>query len=296
MNTITPQIAIILLNYNGYDETVDCVRSLLCSTYNYYSIIIVDNNSPDRSGKKLKNLYEANSKINVLLNTENKGFSAGNNVGIKYALEKGYDAILLINNDTVVASDFLQILVNETTDFDQFAIYTCKIKYYYDTDLIWYAGGDYSFVKGSAYHFGAMELDDGRFDSSIDVGFICGCCMYMSSKVIERIGLLPEEYFLYSEDLDYSLNARNNNIRLHYIPGAVIYHKVSASSSKISNISQFYIIRNRFYLIRKYHHGITRISAILYTYLWCVKRILLGNFDLKTCYQAICSSFSMRGY
>ena len=296
MSIITPQIAVILLNYNGYDETVDCVRSLLCSTYDYYAIIIVDNNSPDQSGKKLEKLYEENPKINVLLNTENKGFSAGNNVGIKYALEKGYDAILLINNDTVVDSDFLQTIVNETRDFNQFAIYTGKIKYYYNKDLIWYAGGDYSFIKGSAHHFGAMELDDGRFDSRIDVGFICGCCMYMSSKVIERIGLLPEEYFLYSEDLDYSLNARNNNIRLQYIPDAVIYHKVSASSSKTSNISQFYIIRNRFYLIRKYHHGFTRISAIVYTYLWCVKRIILGKFDLKTCCRAIFYSFSMRGY
>ena len=251
MKSLSPQIAIILLNYNGFEDTIECVNSLLDSSYKNYAVIIVDNDSPDQSGIKLKNAYEKNTKIKVLLNKENNGFSAGNNVGITYALENDYDYILLLNNDTTVDCDFLQNLVKATSQSNVYTIYTCKIKYYYDKERIWFAGGDYSYIKGSTYHFGVTELDDGKFDASIDVGFICGCCMFMSRTVVEKIGLLPEEYFLYSEDLDYSLNARNNNIRLRYVPNAIIYHKVSSSTSKISHMSQYYVVRNRFEMVRK---------------------------------------------
>ena len=296
MKNDEPYVAIILLNYNGYDDTVDCVESLLVNLYKKFTIIIVDNNSTDGSGKKLKQLYDSNLKIQVILNKENRGFSAGNNVGIKVALNRGYDDVLLLNNDTIVTKDFLKNIIDAQKRYKKLAIYTGKIKYYYNKNLIWFAGGKYSFFKGSTYHIGIMKEDNGEYDSEKNIEFICGCYMYMNREVIHKIGFLPEEYFLYAEDLDYSLNARGNNVDLKYIPSSVIYHKVSASTSKLSNLSQFYTVRNRFHLIRKYHCGFFRISAISFTVLWCLKRIINGKFDAKTIIKAYRCSKTMKNF
>lgn len=280
-------VGIILVNYNGYEDTKECIESIKKNTYHNYKIIIVDNASPDGSGKLLDNEYSGDKDIIVILNRENAGFSEGNNIGLKYASEEKLDYVLMLNNDTIVDSDFLYKLINGARKTNFKGLYSGKILYYFDKDKIWFAGGKYNYFKGTASHVGVNENDSKYYNTTRKIEFICGCCIFMSMEIYHQLGNLSDEYFLYAEDLDYSLMAQNKNISMYYIPEARIYHKVSASTSKISILSQYYMIRNRFYIISKFHYGHKKISAYIFTTLWCIKRIIKQEFSIPVCKTAI---------
>lgn len=282
------KVGIILVNYNGYEDTIECIESIKKSTYRNYKIVIVDNDSPDGSGKLLNDKYSTDQDIVVLLNEENAGFSEGNNIGLKYVEKEKLEYILLLNNDTVVEPEFLYELIEgaKKTNFE--GLYSGKILYYFDKNKIWFAGGLYNYLKGTAVHEGVNEKDNDKYyDTMRKMEFICGCCIFMDIDVYRQLGKLSDEYFLYAEDLDYSLLAQKKNIPMYYIPDARIYHKVSASTSKISTLSQYYMIRNRFHIIKKFHHGYKKISAYIFTMLWCVKRIVKHEFSIIVCKTAI---------
>lgn len=280
-------VGIILVNYNGYEDTKECIESIKKNTYHNYKIIIVDNASPDGSGKLLDNEYSGDKDIIVILNRENAGFSEGNNIGLKYASEEKLDYVLMLNNDTIVDSDFLYKLIKGARKTNFKGLYSGKILYYFDKDKIWFAGGKYNYFKGTASHEGVNENDGKYYNTTRKIEFICGCCIFMSMEIYHQLGNLSDEYFLYAEDLDYSLMAQNKNISMYYIPEARIYHKVSASTSKISILSQYYMIRNRFYIISKFHYGYKKISAYIFTTLWCIKRIIKREFSIPVCKTAI---------
>lgn len=280
-------VGIILVNYNGYEDTKECIESIKKNTYHNYKIIIVDNASPDESGKLLDNEYSGDKDIIVILNRENAGFSEGNNIGLKYASEEKLDYVLMLNNDTIVDSDFLYKLIKGARKTNFKGLYSGKILYYFDKDKIWFAGGKYNYFKGTASHEGVNENDGKYYNTTRKIEFICGCCIFMSMEIYHQLGNLSDEYFLYAEDLDYSLMAQNKNISMYYIPEARIYHKVSASTSKISILSQYYMIRNRFYIISKFHYGYKKISAYIFTTLWCIKRIIKREFSIPVCKTAI---------
>lgn len=280
-------VGIILVNYNGYEDTKECIESIKKNTYHNYKIIIVDNASLDGSGKLLDNEYSGDKDIIVILNRENAGFSEGNNIGLKYASEEKLDYVLMLNNDTIVDSDFLYKLIKGARKTNFKGLYSGKILYYFDKDKIWFAGGKYNYFKGTASHEGVNENDGKYYNTTRKIEFICGCCIFMSMEIYHQLGNLSDEYFLYAEDLDYSLMAQNKNISMYYIPEARIYHKVSASTSKISILSQYYMIRNRFYIISKFHYGYKKISAYIFTTLWCIKRIIKREFSIPVCKTAI---------
>lgn len=246
-----PHVSIVLVNYNGEKDTIECVESLSKITYENYSIIVVDNGSN-------KGNIRCNSRINkladVIILSSNLGFSGGNNKGIEYALKK-YDSeyILLLNNDTLVEKDFLDKLVYAAEDNPN-AIIGGTIYYEYDRSLIWYAGGE--FIKDTALtiHCRYNEHMMKNTLSSRDVTFITGCLMLIPKEVISKVGLLPEEHFLYFEDADYCCSALEKNIRLLYCSTAVIYHKVNASAKTNSPVQNYYMVRNGLYMVRKYSH------------------------------------------
>lgn len=282
-----PLVHIILINYNGYEDTVECIESIKKGSYKNYKIVIVDNASPDNSGILIKDKYINDENVHVILNKENNGFSAGNNKGLQYALKDNTDYVLLLNNDTLVETDFLEILVHRAVVKNINALYTGKILYNFDHQKIWFAGGEYNLKKGTATHIGINTLDGINYDKEKRIEFICGCCIFMSRESCLKMGKLPEEYFLYGEDLAYSLEAQRKNIQMFYIPEARVYHKVSSATSKISELAQYYIIRNRFYIIKKYHCGINKIFSMIFSMLWCAKRIKRGEFSIKIVKDAL---------
>lgn len=238
---------IILVNYCNAEVTVDCIKSLLLTGIQEKYIIVVDNKSPDNSLEVLK----AVDGITLISSDVNGGFSYGNNIGIKYALEHDCSSVILLNNDTVVAKDFLEKIFES----DGTTVNVPKIYYYANPDVLWYAGGKIDYKKGLQVHFGDGLKDEIEFSQEKDVDYATGCCMMIPRTVLDKVGLLDEDYFMYWEDMDYSLRLKKAGIRLHYLPCAKIWHKVGMSGGSQSKMAIYYSNRNRFFLLKKYGFG-----------------------------------------
>lgn len=275
-------VYIILINYNSIEHTKECIESLLKVKYTNFQIIVVDNHSKSAVDDILKKY------INVVLikNEDNFGFAGGNNIGIKYALDHGADYIMLLNNDTVVEENFLSIMVQQLIE-NHAAIVCPKILNYYDKKTIMYAGGCISQLKGGVNVWGAGKGDDIKWNNNKVITFAHGCCMLIDKEVFKRVGLLPEEFFLYYEDTAFSVLLNNNKLKILYVGNAVIYHKESTSVKKGSDDFQYYIVRNRLLFVKKYIQKRYKPIAWLYARAFVCKGILVGNLKIRNCVQAI---------
>lgn len=262
-----PLLYIIIINYKGISDTLACIESLLKISYSNYKIVVVDNNSEDESVEMLNKMYQGIDIIHVIESKENFGFSGGNNLGIKYALENNCKYVLLLNNDTVVEQNFLDSIINVMEQDSEAGIYTGKINYYSNKNKIWFGGGKFIWWKGNSEHIGCNEKDDGSFDLTQKITFATGCYMLMKASVIKKVGLMPEKYFLYYEDTEYSNRFIRQGYNIVYYPQSIIYHKVSASTGIQSDLSQYYINRNRLIYIRDNILGMKKVVAyVFYTF------------------------------
>lgn len=248
----------ILVNYNTPLLTQECIDSLKKSTYQNIHIIVVDNGSIDDSSVQLSKV----GGIVFLHSNQNLGFSGGNNIGIKYALEHDADYIMLLNNDTIIDPNMVRILL-ENNNGENITI--PKIYYFPKGNKhIWAAGGELVKFDSDAIQRGLNELDNGQYNSASNISFCCGCCFLTSAQIWKKIGLLREEYFLYCEDTDFSVRLKQNDVKVRYIPEAVMWHKVSASSGgENSKFIAYYVTRNRLYLAVVNHLGMKAVLAVL---------------------------------
>lgn len=274
------QVAIVIVNYNGWKDTVDCLRSLEEASYSFFEVFVVDNASTDNSCEELKRAIDKLS-INVTLieEMENKGFSAGNNIGIRYALNKGFDYYLMLNNDTVVDKHFLDRLL-ESFELEKVGAAIGEIYYESNRQKIWYAGGNLNEKTMKPSHFRYNQIETTHISEKKEVTFATGCCICFSRKVLEKIGLWNELFFLYEEDVDFSLRIVNAGFKIIYNSDAIIYHKVSASTGLIKGNAQYYQIRNRLWLINKYQSCMGKVIANIYTVLLCINRVLKREFQI----------------
>ena len=272
------KVFVILVNYNGSEDTIECVESLLSNDFKSFEIIIIDNNSEEQQKKILKDKLVDSVKIIYLDN--NIGFAGGNNVGIKCALEQNADYILLLNNDTIVESDFLTILLNSIINDNTIGICTPKINFYSDRNRIWSAGGKINNIRGSAFSKYENIKDDGDIKNRY-VDFASGCCLLIKKEVIEKVGVLDENYFLYLEDTDFCLRVVEAGFKILFVADSKIYHKVSNSTSKgKSSLPIYYNTRNRLFFTRKYNPK-TFFITILYIYAAMLLKSLLWIFTGK---------------
>lgn len=242
-----PLVYIIVLNYNGYSDTIECINSLEKINYTNYKITIVDNNSLDNSEEILKSKFPQHFFIQT---GKNLGYAGGNNIGIKFALLHKAEYIMILNNDTIVKSTFLSELLkcaNKKT------VVTTKTYFYKDKNKIWDAGAYVDWQSGVIQNYGCNQSDKGIFDNNRYIKYITGCCFLVHRNVIKKVGLLSEEYFLYLEDTDYSENLSQNNINMMYCAKAIIWHNES-SSTKRSGIKDYYMARSRFIFFYKFRH------------------------------------------
>lgn len=276
-----PLVCIIIVNYNGWQDTIDCVESISCNSYSNYRVIIVDNCSTDESSIVLSKLAD-NSMIYFIQAEENKGFSAGNNIGIKKAVELGAEFFMLLNNDTIVTMDFLSHLVDSYRESNiKNSVFTGLILYEKDRNRIWYAGGSYNKNTAlSTHHYMNETMGDIKLRKK-EVSFISGCEMLCPISVIDKVGYMDDDYFLYAEDVDFCCRLSKNGYRLFFDPTSVIFHKVSASTSKISSASQYYSVRNRRLLIKKNIQFPRNLIALLFTDIQTLHRIARGRLIWK---------------
>lgn len=272
-------VSIILVNYNGSVDTLECIESLSRVPRKDVEIIVVDNGSIDDSARILED--NNNGRYILIKESQNNGFSAGNNIGIKYAINNGADYIILLNNDTLVTPDFVDHLLMPFSLTNCYAS-TCKIMFASKPKNIWYAGGKIDLLTSRSEHFKIYQPDDNN-DVCMQVNFASGCCLCLSKGAIEQVGLLSEEYFLYEEDADYCFRIISKGGKIIYNPKGVIFHKVSASTKKNSSLTTYYQVRNKYLFIQKYYIGYRRVIAFLYCTLqfWfrcCKKELLFKDY------------------
>jgi len=243
-----PTVSIILVNWNGLVHTTECLESLKRITYPNYKVIVVDNASQGDDVAILNSKY--GNYITLLKSTENLGFGGGNNIGIRYVLkERKDDYVLLLNNDTVVKPDFLDELVR-TAEFDRnTGIVGGKIVYYRDPEKVWYENGRLDLIRGNAYHIHSAKIRIGGCDIQ-KTSFITGCLMLIRREVFEKVGLLPEEYFLSVEDVDFCYRVMKAGYTMKVNPKTSISHKVSVAKGGEDTPSEvYYLTRNRLHFM-----------------------------------------------
>ncbi len=222
-----PLVFVLILNWNGRDDTIECLRSVFAVDYPNARVVVIDNASTDGSVTAIRAQFPT---VHIIENPNNLRFAGGNNVGIEYALREGAEYILLLNNDTTVDQRFLSELVSMFRDSRSAGMAGPKILYYHRPEQIWYAGGIIEWWKGWISHRGIREIDRGQYDQPAETDYLTGCCLLVRRQVVEQIGLLDERYSMYGEDVDWCVRTRRAGFSLHYIPAARIWHKVSVSS------------------------------------------------------------------
>lgn len=264
--TNLPSLAIIIVNWNSFKITANCLRSLQLLSYPAFNVIVVDNGSEDNSVAALRREFP---EIILLENDENKGFTGGNNTGIEYALDQQIELIMLLNNDTIVTPDFAGTLVQQLMSDSSVGAVQPKIMYNQERDVIWNAGGIFNSFFFLSKTKGLNENDKGQYDECMEVDWITGCCLLIKSDLVRTIGLLDDKFFIYYEDSDWSFKIRNLGYRLCYEPKAVIYHEVGMSNENrkghnegnVSPFTHYMVVRNHLYFVRRYAKGLSLIGA-----------------------------------
>jgi len=315
------KVYIILVNYNGWADTIECLESVLKNDYDNYQIIIVDNNSPNNSldyikmwaeGKltpyihkdnQLRNLsfpyinkpipyvlyskeealnggiFERENKITNFIfknNTittnyplifiqafENKGFAAGNNIGMKFALFRNdFEYIWLLNNDTVIEKNSLKSLVDFSIKNkvikNKIGIVGSKLLFYDAPNIIQGIGGIYNKYLAIGSHIGMFERDLNQYDNKyLKFDYVIGASMFVTKNFIKNIGLMCEEYFLYFEEMDWAVRAKFKNFKISFCGLSKVYHKEGSSIGKYvpgmrSWVAESNDLKNRIYFTKKY--------------------------------------------
>jgi hypothetical protein len=247
----TGKVAVILLNWNGKVDTLDCLESLQRVEYAAFEVIVVDNGSQDDSVAVIRARYPS---VTVLETGANLGFSAGNNVGIIYALGHGADYILLLNNDTVVDPQLLAVLTQTSQNFPDSGFLGAKIYFFAEPRRIWYAGARWFPYKADFEHIGGNQIDNGvDWEKTEETAYACGCALFVRREVIESIGMLEPSFFALWEECDWCYRAQRQGFKTLFVPDAKVWHKVSASFSggAFRPHYQYYYSRNRLLWIER---------------------------------------------
>lgn len=304
------RVAVILVNWNGWRDTLECLDSLLTLTWPDFRIMVCDNGSTDDSLSRITGWArergvnhrdmertvaetagagEDDPLLTLIRVGENRGFAGGNNVALRYVLARGgYDYCWLLNNDTVVAPDSLTRSVERMQEDQRIGICGSTLLYYRDRSRIQALGGGwYCRWLGVPWHHGRFS----RFTDTINreraearMNYVEGASMLVSRRFLDEVGLLCEEYFLYFEEVDWALRSEGR-FRLGYAPESIVYHKVGASIGTSSNparksrVCDYYSIRNRILFTRRYHPA-ALVTVCMVIVLEILLRVAVGRWDL----------------
>jgi GT2 family glycosyltransferase len=254
-----PLVSIISVNYKQAQVTYEMLVSLQGITYPNYEVIIVDN---DSSTDELLPIVAQFSNVRLIRSRENLGFAGGNNLGIAAANGK---YALFLNNDTEVAPDFLEPLIDLFESTPDAGIASPKLLFYGTDNIIQYAGcSGINPWTGRSVTYGLMEKDEGQHDTSINTALVHGAAMMVPMQLIREIGLMPELYFLYYEELDWCEMIKRAGYSGYYVANSTVYHKESASVGQGSVMRTYYMYRNRLLYIRRNLQGIQFWSGMLF--------------------------------
>lgn len=285
-----PKVSVVILNWNGWEDTIECLESLYQINYSNFEVILVDNNSNDNSVKRIEEyavgLIKPESKFNeyisqnkplklfsysesilksetkikyssknlsIIKNDSNYGYAQGNNIGVNFALKNSKpDYMLLLNNDVVVDKDFLVEMINFAEVKDSIGVIGPKVYYYDFPEKIQVTYTKMNYWRGTSYLVGDGEIDIGQYNEIKETEFVPGSCFLVKSEVIDKIGLFNPKYKCYWEEFDFCMSARAVGYKCIYYPDAKVWHKVSKSTNKIPGILTYYMTRNMFFFMKKH--------------------------------------------
>lgn len=223
-----PAVHALVLSFRGRDVVQECLDTLLASSYPNLTVVLLDNGCTDGTPEFVAAQY--GDRVEIMPQGGNLGFATANNNGIKAALGRGAEYVLLLNDDIVVDPEMVSELVEVAESDPSIGMTGPKIYYWKPSDQIWFAGGEVSLAKGTTRHIGIRERDNGQYDRQVDVDYLTGCALLVKRELIEHVGVLDPGYRMYFEDTDWSMRAAETGWRRVYVPTAKLWHKISVSS------------------------------------------------------------------
>ena len=280
------KISIITINYNGLTDTCELIESIPFN--NEMEVIVVDNASTQDEASIIAERYP---QVKAIRSPRNLGFAGGNNIGIKEAKGK---FILLINNDTYFKEFNIESLIQRLESSDKIGIVCPKLRFAWGNNPIQFAGYTHLSpitVRNQAIGFG--EDDHGQYDIATPTPYAHGAAMLIKREAIDTVGLMPECFFLYYEELDWSMMFTRAGYEIWYDPACTVFHKESQTTGQNSPLRTYYITRNRLLLVKRNYNGINKYLSYIYLIgivapRDIIKFTLQGRFDLiKAVYRGI---------
>lgn len=273
-----PKVSIIILTTNALEMTKEQLKDISNLDVADLNIecLVVDNGSSDGTEASIKNYKLPNMEYRFLQSGANRGFAGGNNVGIKDAIERGVEFIILMNNDLILPKNIVKKLVAFMQDLPSAGLASPKMYFaegyefhkdrYKKSELgkvFWYAGGVLDRDNVYSFHRGVDEVDHGQYNKIEETDFANGACVIVRREVFEKIGMLDEGFFLYWEDADFSERAKLAGYKVYYFPDTCMWHKVSASTGGSgSPTNDYFLTRNRFYFAIRYSPLRTKFAVL----------------------------------
>ncbi len=251
------KLSIITINYNGLKYTCELIESIPFKED--MEVIVVDNASKQDEASIISERYP---QVKVIRSQHNLGFAGGNNLGIKEARGK---YILLINNDTYFKEFNIDAFIERLESSDKIGIVCPKLRFAWGNNPIQYAG--YTklsniTVRNEALGFG--EEDHGQYDKAHPTPYAHGAAMLIKREALENVGLMPECFFLYYEEIDWSMMFTRAGYEIWYDPACTVYHKESQTTGQNSPLRTYYITRNRLLLVKRNYKGINKYLSYIY--------------------------------
>ena len=267
---IKNKLAIILVNWNQYELTRSCILSILNCDYKNLKIIVVDNNSEDKSVDLLKSEFDY---VNLIQNQSNLGFTGANNIGISMARDLGFEFIMLLNNDTEVENSFIEPLLERFELEKDLGAIQPLILNFYERDIVWNYGGKFNRFFGNPVTLYKNFRKDNLIKSKY-TDWITGCCFVFRSRLIDQIGYLDDDYFVYYEDVDYSIKITNAGYKLGLEKNSIIFHhegkswiQKKSSEGSVSSKTHYLSIRNHIFFLKKNRIKFNILGIFFYQFL-----------------------------
>lgn len=271
-----PKVSIIILNYNGLTDTIECLESLKKITYPNYDTIVVDNDSAGDDVKVLREKY--GNYLHIVENDKNYGFAGGNNIGMRYALTNSNpDYLLLLNNDTIVDPEFVTEMVKVTESDPAIGAAVAKIYLYHKPNRFEAVGSKINMWRGQCFRIGWMRKDTEQYEKLRELDAAAANSLLITKGVIQNVGFFDESYFIYLDDADYCVRVRRAGYKIVYVPKAKIWHKVGASARRVTGLPYYYLARNNFRFMRQ-HATKWQYRCFLAYFLVCHLWLMTGAY------------------